>query len=143
MLLNFKKSGAVVVFTVAFAILLAGCGLLGSGKSELEGTKWQLQALEGVSPAAQVIITADFNDGRVSGSSGCNSYGAAYTTKDGKLTLDSVAVTEMACEDVEAMRAEQDFLQFLGQVRKFKLDGDRLDLMDDGGTVVLAFAKQP
>jgi heat shock protein HslJ len=100
MLLNFKKSGAVVVFTVAFAILLAGCGLLGSGKSELEGTKWQLQALEGVSPAAQVIITADFNDGRVSGSSGCNSYGAAYTTKDGKLTLDSVAVTEMACEDV-------------------------------------------
>jgi heat shock protein HslJ len=41
------------------------------------------------------------------------------------------------------MRAEQDFLQFLGQVRKFKLDGDRLDLMDDGGTVVLAFAKQP
>jgi heat shock protein HslJ len=134
---------SVLLAAILVISILSGCGLLGENKNELEGTRWQLQSMDGNAPPESVVVTAEFNDGRISGSSGCNSYGAAYTAKDGKLSLDAVAMTEMACQDSGVMDTEQEYLKLLNTAKSYTISTDQLDLLDESGNIVLSFSKQP
>ena len=134
-----KSRAAVLLLIPVMVFILAGCSLLGGSKDDLAGTKWKIETMGGTPPPVSAIVTAEFNDGRISGSSGCNSYGATYSVDSGKLVLGDTAVTEMACQDAGVMQTEQSFLELLGMVRTYELSESRLDLMDEGGNVVLSF----
>jgi heat shock protein HslJ len=133
--------GIVLLSVLVVTVILASCGLLEGSKSDLDATKWQLQTMAGNTPPEAVVITAEFNDGRISGSSGCNSYGAEYTTQDDKISLDAIAMTEMACMDEGVMESEAQFLELLGQAKSFQLNQDTLNLMDEAGNTTLTFVK--
>ncbi len=133
--------GMVYLGVLVLSGIFASCGLLGGSKSELETTRWQLQSLAGSPPPESVVVTAEFNDGRISGSAGCNSYGAAYSAKDGKFSLDAVAMTEMACVDAGVMDTEQQFLGLLSKATGYRLNEDSLELLDDSGATLLTFGK--
>ncbi len=141
MMREMKSRGMILLVFLLAAYILASCGLLAGTKDDLAGTKWKIETIGGAQPAVNLVITAEFNDGRVSGTSGCNSYGAAYSAKDGKLELTDTAVTEMACEDSYLMESEQTFLTLLGSVRAYQLSDSRLELKDEAGNVVLTFVK--
>lgn len=49
--------------------------------TELFGTRWILQYIEGHEPIANTHITLQTSPKRFSGSAGCNAYCAEYTTK--------------------------------------------------------------
>ena len=69
--------------------------------------------------------------GTLGGSAGCNTYTADYTYHHDSLTLEALAVAEMACEDpAGVMEQEQCYLSFLEGVGGYyqKIDG-RLHLM--------------
>lgn len=89
---------------------------------------------------ADTQITATFDDGMVSGSAGCNTYHAAYALDGDLITIEAIAVTEMACpEPAGVMEQEQRYLGFLRDVAVFSIAGSQLWLeTDDGHMLVLA-----
>lgn len=105
----------------------------------LTGTTWKLKQLNGKTvtrtPPRQRDITIVFNDGRVSGHSGCNQMMGAYGTNGSSaLTFSQFAGTMMACEQAE-MDLENQLLKSLGTVNGYRYDGQQLLLLKDGVAV--------
>jgi copper homeostasis protein (lipoprotein) len=53
------------------------------------------------------------------------------------LTFGNLALTRMAC--AEGMDQETAFLAALGNVRSWRISGDRLELLDTGGATLATF----
>lgn len=107
--------------------------------SPLRNTYWKLMQLN-AAPVTMaehqrephLIFSA--TEPRVAGSGGCNRIMGGFELEGDQLRLKSLAGTMMAC--VDGMAQETQFLQALGQVARFRIVGDRLELTDDGGTVL-------
>jgi len=128
---------ALAVVLLATFSLAAGCS---SGGRQLDGTHWRLAewTLSSLDPA-DFVLTATFADGRVSGSSGVNSYsGSCKTDSGGGFEIGDVAGTSMGGPE-PAMRAESAFLTLLRQARSFTVAGGKLTLYDEGGNESLIF----
>jgi heat shock protein HslJ len=97
--------------------------------SSLDGTSWHLDGND--------EVTAEFGDGGVFGSAGCNSYRAAVNVDGAALSIGPAITTMMACEP-ERMAIERDVLTRWATVRSFVL-GDTLVLFDQHGEVALTF----
>jgi heat shock protein HslJ len=83
---------------------------------------------------AETEITMTFKDGAVSGSAGCNTYQATYAFGDTSLTIETLAVTEMAClNPAGVIDQEQQYLSLLGDVTIYRIHGDQLWLETDVG----------
>lgn len=132
----FDASGAVAVRFQAQAQSLAG-------------TSWSVininngrQAVVGIEAESTLTMVFDA-EGRVSGSTGCNRYTAAYRAEGDALRFSSVAATRMACPNAELAEQEQDFLRALETVATLSFEGDRMDLRtaDDALAVILVRAR--
>jgi heat shock protein HslJ len=146
--------GAFAALAIALA---AGCTTLappaGGGSTtsasagDLVGTRWRAVGIhDGRSGVAPVLpdatVTLAFGpDARVGGSAGCNRYSAGYTTNGDRLAFRGAASTRMMCPGVEIMGQEQAFLRALQRVATVRRAGDRLELADDSGAVVLALVR--
>lgn len=102
--------------------------------NELSG-QWVLQSIEGASANVyfkERIPTANFNaeSNRISGNSGCNTYGATFELKDGKIEIKPMMGTRMACSD--AMEGEAKFMRLLPGVSDIELENGLLTLKRDG-----------
>jgi heat shock protein HslJ len=87
---------------------------------------------------AETEITATFEDGTVKGSAGCNTYSAAYTFDGSSLTLETIAVTEMACLDpTGVMEQERRYLDVLKDVTHCHIHGNRLWLETHDGRALV------
>jgi len=84
------------------------------------------------------LLAADM---RVGGFSGCNRYSGSYSLageagQGGALTFGPMAGTMMAC--AEGAELERAYLQMLGQVTAYRLQGDTLSLLA-GAEVVATY----
>ena len=110
---------------------------------------WQVTGLLSgdafVSPIAGTELTATFaDDESLSGSSGCNTYTAEYTTDKGAIQIQDVAGTEKACaEPAGVMEQEATYLALLPSVVKFRLDGNALELFDVDRKRLVSFTRAP
>jgi heat shock protein HslJ len=137
---------APVVAGVVLAFTLVACGSDegGSGDGgaaqastdpgELVGPTWTLdQATRGAlaEDADQLDpdVTLTFaDDGTVSGSSACNTYGGPYEADgEGGISIGPLAATQMACDEA-IMALEANYIQTLDQVSAFAIDEGRLIL---------------
>ncbi len=125
---------------LAGALTLTACGRGAVIAASPEG-EWTLQTLNGAPLLAASAINATFEDGKITGYSGCNSYGGAYTVKGDGLQLGEIAITEMACLEDGVMEQEQAYMAALSNVAKFRLDNDRLELLDASGATLLVYAR--
>jgi len=68
---------------------------------DLMATQWRLHRLNfDQEPLVDVTISAEFAEGTVSGTGGCNSYSADVTSSGGQLlAVAPIATTAMACDD--------------------------------------------
>ena len=82
-----------------------------------------------------------FDGGRVGGLGGCNRFGGRYAMDGDRLSFSPLMATRMACRP-DIMKAEQAFLDMLGQVKAMKLDGERLELLDGAGKVLAVFDRR-
>jgi heat shock protein HslJ len=103
----------------------AGSGVTASG---LEGPTWVLDQkasnLEVIAP--QYVVTATFDDGNLSGSSGCNRYNTTYTTSGSRLRVSpNIASTLIACNQ-DANNVESSYIARLPTARSFSISGQRL-----------------
>lgn len=61
----------------------------------------------------------------------------SYELKGDRLSLGPTATTLMAC--AEGMETEKAFLDALGRVSRWKISGQQLELVGEGGNVVARF----
>jgi heat shock protein HslJ len=108
--------------------------------AKLEGAEWTLDGLAQGDAIVQTWldpeITALFEDGRVSGSAGCNRYFANYTLDGGAITVGAVGSTRMMCDD-ERMERERGFLDALARAAQWRIRRQSLTLYDADGNVLM------
>jgi heat shock protein HslJ len=113
--------------------------------ASLEGMLWKLDsyvnsqgALVGVLPDTEV--TAEFQDGQVAGSAGCNSYFGTYESDGRSLTLGAIGMTEMYCAPEALMDQEGAYLVALESAASYQIADGRLQIANAGGEIVLTFS---
>lgn len=117
--------------------MLSGCTIKDRA---LDGTAWKLTAWSVNSVSATAFpITAQFEDGKVSGISAVNTYGGTYAANpDGTMLISELSSTLMAGSDA-ANRAETAYTGLLSESKRYKRDGRTLTLYDENGNVNLVF----
>lgn len=128
----------------AFVMLLAGCTTMSSSAEPpaLDGTAWVLASLPGRGLVPGTSVTAQFESGRIAGSDGCNRYFAPYTRTGGTLQVgERGGMTMMACPPEIAKQAEA-FMGALRGAKRYRVEGNRLELAGADGAVLATFAAQ-
>lgn len=104
------------------------------------GTEWRLQAFDMGADAQPLVtgttVTLTFGeDGRVSGSAGCNTFNGPYTLNGTTLSIEELAQTRMACDE-PILTQETNFINALRSARHTAVDGDLLYIVHDDGILV-------
>ena len=115
---------------------LTGCG--GDPKSLLTGAEWVVEDINGAGVIDNSRASLTFNEeGRVSGMSSCNSYGAEYTLTGEGLSIGRAAATLRACAPA-LMDQERKFFDTLSKVSAFSINetGALILTAPDGGRIM-------
>jgi heat shock protein HslJ len=116
--------------------LLTACS--GSNQRDaLDGSAWVLSSLDGKPPLQGSQVTIKFSEGKLSGSSGCNSYSGSYEVKGDKFNTGQMAMTLMACVDAGMMEQEQEFMATLADASSFELGNGQLRIFRPDGKALV------
>ncbi|MGY3943150.1 META domain-containing protein [Aeromonas tecta] len=120
--------------TLLTVLALGGCAMAtGSTVAELQASTWQLQGASGDTFTLQVA------GDKVAGKGGCNRYFGGVTQQgDGVLTLGAMGATRMMCMGDLAGK-ENNYLQTLGKVATYQIEGKQLVLSDANKAPLLTF----
>jgi heat shock protein HslJ len=134
----------------SLAALLVGVGtVLASAADEIEGRTWVLgsyrvagatvKVAQGLdqAPLAGSRVDIRFENGRVTGTSGCNSYGGSYVLDGTALAFGPMISTRKACPQ-DLMKQEGDYLRVLGAADTVALDANGLTLSGPAGAARFA-----
>lgn len=103
---------------------------------------WGLVQLNGQSLVPGTLITANFSGGKVTGSGGCNTYNATYSTSGNSVSISDPVGTQVACPP-EIMDQEMRYFQALSSVATYQISGPNLIFRDGGGNTTLVFGPAP
>ncbi|WP_315648503.1 META domain-containing protein [Roseateles aquae] len=100
----------------------------------VQDKRWRLSKLDGAAIEARasgaraphLIFSA--TKSRLSGSGGCNRIMGSFSVQGERLTIKHPVTTMMACP--RGMEQEQRFIAALGEVQRWRLEGEVLELMD-------------
>ena len=113
----------------------------GSGKQAvIEGREWVLATLPGaeVGDVERIpTLTLQPEEGRVTGSAGCNRYFGSYEKDGTALSFGQAGATMMAC--AHGMELERSFLSMLEKVRQWKVHDGILWLLGEEGGELASF----
>jgi heat shock protein HslJ len=101
---------------------LSACATASLG-SRFDGRELVAEAVNDVPATGAGAPTLRLENGRATGSAGCNSFTAAYKLDGERLEFRSITSTEMACEPA-VMEQERSFLSILAAVRSFSRYGN-------------------
>ena len=144
------SSARLAIASLILAVVTSACAAVppaaeaeAGDSPRLDGTAWVLADLPGHSRVPGSSITLRFEDGRASGTDGCNRYGFAYTVTGSKLDFAPSGIsTQMACPP-ELMQQASAFTTSLTRTRAFGMLSGRLQLLDADGAVMARFDPQP
>jgi heat shock protein HslJ len=116
----------------------------GGETAELEGSRWQLVSLNDTELLTDTIITLKFQDGKATGSSGCNFYGGRYETKaPNRLNVYELTTTALDCGERINKQADA-YLKSLRNAICCRVVDDSLELYDViTNNRSLVFERQP
>lgn len=119
------------------------CGARGV-THELAGTRWVLTRLndEPVDLSTlqrEPFIALENNERRVTGHGSCNRIVGAYDTQSDRITFTQLALTRMACPNMDF---ESAFGKALNAATRWKISGAHLELFDADGKVVARFEER-
>jgi heat shock protein HslJ len=133
--MNLRIVVGIVIGTLGVG-LLAAAGTLAQTTNPLVGTQWHLVSYG--TPEDPTLVFGE--DGRATGSGGCNSYGSDYTAADGTISFSVVVSTRMACVDSNLMDQEQAYFAALESASTFEL-GDGTLTITYGDSRQMIFAQ--
>ena len=82
-----------------------------------------------------------FEDGRASGTAGCNTYTASYRADGADLSFDQIVATTRAC-DGALTALETDYLDRLAQTDSFQFSGSGASLILSGSSRPLGYTAE-
>jgi heat shock protein HslJ len=111
---------------------------------QLEGTTWKLTSLATETGMNNTLpnttITAKFDDGNVTGSSGCNRYFGSYQVNKTEIQIGQVGSTLIFCTDPDGvMIQESSYVLLLKNVTSYTISDNALTLSDNLGNPQLVF----
>lgn len=116
-----------------------------SGGADAIAGKWTATAYYSGAVVQSVIagskLTANFDDGQVSGDGGCNLFNGSYKVTGTAITMGPFSSTLRACVDVALQNQEQQYLATLQLSAKYRVAGDRLELLRGDDGVAATFEK--
>ena len=134
-----KAIAGIVVVGLLTACTSGYAGTKPSG-ADLDGTRWVFEANSlidaWVEPIGKEPLTLEFNEGRVSGFAGCNTFSGAYTQSGDKLEIGPIGSTRMACEGDLGHQGTV-VLEALEQVTSFKIDEVLIHMATGEGTAIV------
>ena len=129
-------------------LIAAGCTEKQPVPSDLRlnGTRWTLTGYVAEGTPRQVVngsaVTLEFgDDGRITGSAGCNHYFAGYEMKGTAITIGPAGSTEMYCAEAGVMDQESAYLSLLQKAASVTAGNDSLTVADAKGTTILTFTR--
>jgi heat shock protein HslJ len=132
----------VALLVVAATVFAAGCGGGDEGDAAdspgLEGVPWLVTGGIDVEGRQRARPSASFEEGRVTGSTGCNEYGAPYTADGSALEIGELMMTLIGCQGL-AGRVETAFVAALERVAAWRVEEQELVLLDADDTDLLRF----
>lgn len=91
----------------------------------LKNSSWRLESWErkgsAVKLAPKTEVSLNFEENKVNGSAGCNSFGGSFSMKNNQLSLGTLEATQRGCDEV-VMKQETQFLAALQSVRRIASD---------------------
>jgi heat shock protein HslJ len=127
-----SRATFLIATTVLIIYLLSACGGI-NPRDTLNGTAWTLTSIDNIPPLEGRKLSIAFAEGKLSGSSGCNSYSGSYEINGEKISAGPIAMTLMACVDPGVMDQEQSFLAYLGDLKTFVRSDGQLQLFRSDG----------
>jgi heat shock protein HslJ len=128
---------------LGIVLVVTGCssGPPGSpgvpGGIRLEGVTWNALTIAGLPPSPDHVPSLAIAGPTISGSGGCNRYSGGARIEGGRLIVDGLAMTAMACLDDVANEREQTFVTILSSRPLISARDGRLVLTGAGGEIVL------
>jgi len=98
---------------------------------KLEDALWALATLHGTDVISDSEITAEFKDGQITGSAGCNEYFAPYERTEENISFGDAGSTRMMCNEPEGITLET--------VESFRYAQGGMQMMDVSSTIVLGY----
>ncbi|MEV6288184.1 META domain-containing protein [Kribbella sp. NPDC051770] len=133
---------SMMVMAAAGLVVLTGCGdESGAGAGGLSGKTYLSTALtengapKQVAPSTRISLQFK-DDGSLSANAGCNSIGGKFSSGGGKLSVEDLNLTNMAC-DGPRQQQEEWLLSVLNSKPAWKVDGDQLTITADQRVIVL------
>lgn len=105
----------------------------------IEGTVWKLVSLTRQPILAESEITAEFTEGRVNGSAGCNLYFADYQLDNPELNIKTIGSTKKACPN-DLMEQETTYLNFLDRAESAAVVDNVMTINTPDGELVFEAA---
>ncbi|HEY0725016.1 MAG TPA: META domain-containing protein, partial [Pyrinomonadaceae bacterium] len=144
--MRFESSVLAVLAVLCFAVMAQSQTNrdLSTDQRVLRGTEWRLVSLGPAGAEADIVagttVTLKFGeDGRATGSTGCNSYGGTYQIRGDNISFSRLISTRRACLDQNANQQEQRFISALEAANRFRLSANRLTILSDRGRNTLNF----
>lgn len=123
--MDYRVYGAMFV-----SLWMGGCSLMEPFKPDIADKEWR---------SLSSNATIRFENGRISGSDGCNRYASSYTANQNSLVIsDKMISTKMACE-AERMQSADRFRRALMESKSYRINNNRLTLLGDKEVVVGEF----
>lgn len=115
----------------------------------LAGTSWTVTGYnDGKQAVVSVITGSELNakfseDGRVSGSAGCNNFTGSYTVEgDNSVKIGPLASTRKWCPTPEGlMEQERQFLAALASAATYRVDGNRMEMRTARDALAATFTR--
>ena len=112
-----------------------------------DGVVWVLESMHGKPPIENTFITLEVNADRFSGTAGCNRYGGRSESGSriagggGAFSISLLQQTVMDCPG-RIGDQEDAYVKALWRAKRFRVIGDRLQILDTTRDVTLVFVKQ-
>lgn len=139
-----SKQLKLVMLTFFVLIILTACdGEQNAQAQSLAGSEWELIQLNGDDLIFESKITLQFENRRVTGFAGCNSYTADYQSdSSGLLSIPEVARTLLGCSSpVGVVDQENAYLEALWTAATYQIANETLEIRNSEDTVTLVFIK--
>lgn len=136
-----------LLFSAPLALALAAACGGNSSKNvpepvdPLNGTSWVLHELPARTLVGQGTVTVRFDQGKASGSDGCNRFIAPYAITESTIKFTMGPGTMMACP-APLMEQASAFHNALGRTGSYRVESDMLELLDANGKPTAKFRKQ-
>ena len=119
------------------SLLTAACAAPEDGATDLAGSQWMLERIDGDVPATPARARLSFERERLAASAGCNAIGGPWRVEGLRLIAGPLVQTEMYCEG-PVWEQEKALSALLAAAPVMTREGDLLTLVSSGHRVRLA-----